>query len=368
MSAQKEKKNGELTGRWTCFFRYTDWQGVRKSKFKRGFASKKEALEYERNFLQKCDKDLNMSFGAFVDIYLEDIKPKLKYNTYLTKKHIIEKKILPYFKSMNINDIKPANVAKWQNTMINFRTDEGKPYSPVYLRTINNQLSAILNYAVKYYDLPKNPSSVAGKMGKAKSKEMLFWTIDEYKRFQKAVIDNDTIFCAFEILFFTGCRCGELLALTPSDFDFDKKTMRINKSYQRLEKQDYITDPKTEKSNRVVSLPDFLCDEVQDYISMLYDIKKNDRIFHITKSALHRAMAKGCEEAGIKKIRLHDLRHSACAYLIEMGFSPVAIAERLGHESIEITYNYAHLYPSKQTEMAEKINSIFTEENDECKE
>ena len=137
--------------------------------------------------------------------------------------------------------------------------------------------------------------------------------------------------------------------------------MRINKSYQRIEAQDYITDPKTEKSNRIVSLPEFLSDEVQDFISSLYGIKKNERIFQITKHALHKAIEAGCEKSGVKKIRLHDTRHSACAYMIEMGFSPVAIAERLGHESIEITYNYAHLYPSKQAEIAEKINDL--EEN-----
>jgi len=298
-----------------------------------------------------------MNFAAFVKMYLDDIKPRIKYNTYLTKKNIIENKIIPYFKNLNITDVKAVHIAKWQNIMLKAN------YSPVYLRTINNQLSAIFNYAVKYYDLPKNPSVTAGKMGKAKSKEMLFWTVDEYKKFRKEIIDNDIMFCAFEILFFTGCRCGELLALTPSDFDFAKKTMRINKSYQRLEKTDYITGPKTEKSNRVIVLPDFLCNEIKDYISMLYKVNESDRIFPITKSSLHRAMKIGCKKSGVKKIRIHDLRHSSVAYLIEMGFSPVAIAERLGHESIEITYNYAHLYPSKQSEMADKIDSMFSEED-----
>ena len=364
MSAQKEKLNGEYTGRWTCFFRYTDWQGNRKQKFKRGFSSKKEALEYERSFLQKHEESLDMEFSVFVGNYLEDIKPKLKYNTFVTKQNVITTKILPYFKNMKINEIKAAHISKWQNEMLAYRDKNGEPYSPVYLRTISTQLSAIFNYAVRYYDLPKNPVLTAGKMGKKKAKEMKFWTIDEYKTFRKT-IDDERMYCAFEILFFTGCRCGELLALTPADFDFEKRTMRINKSYQRIEAQDYITDPKTEKSNRIVSLPQFLCDEVQDFISSLYGIKRNERIFQMTKHALHKAMEVGCEKSGVKKIRLHDTRHSACAYMIEMGFSPVAIAERLGHESIEITYNYAHLYPSKQAEIAEKINDMAEDDEDE---
>lgn len=364
MSAQKEKINGEYTGRWTCFFRYTDWEGNRKQKFKRGFTSKRDALKFEQDFLKQFEQSVDMEFEKFVEIYMEDLKPRLKYNTFLMKRHLIDRKIIPYFKNLNINEIKPVHIVKWQNTMISYRGPNGKPYSVVYLRTICNQLSAIFNYAVRYYDLPKNPVLVAGKMGKKMAKEMKFWTLDEYKTFRKA-IDDDRIYCAFEVLFFTGCRCGELLALTPADFDFEKRTMRINKSYQRLEGQDYITDPKTEKSNRVVSLPQFLCDEIQDYISSLYGIRPDERIFQISKGALHKAMAAACEKSGVKKIRLHDCRHSACAYMIEMGFSPVAIAERLGHESIEITYNYAHLYPSKQAEIAEKINDMAEDDEDE---
>lgn len=147
-----------------------------------------------------------------------------------------------------------------------------------------------------------------------------------------------------------------LLALTPADFDFEKGTVTINKSYQRLKGQDVITTPKTEKSNRTITMPQFLTDEIQDYLKMQYDIGEDDRMFTITKSYLHREMDRGSKEAGVKRIRIHDLRHSAISLLIDMGFSATAIADRVGHESIDITYNYAHLFPSKQKEMAEKLN------------
>ena len=68
-------------------------------------------------------------------------------------------------------------------------------------------------------------------------------------------------------------------------------------------------------------------------------------------------MKRGCKESGVKKIRIHDLRHSHVAYLIELGFSPVEIAERLGHESISVTFTYSHLYPSKQKSLADKLNA-----------
>ncbi len=69
-------------------------------------------------------------------------------------------------------------------------------------------------------------------------------------------------------------------------------------------------------------------------------------------------MERGCKETGVKKIRIHDLRHSHISLLIEMGFSAVAIADRVGHESIDITYRYAHLFPSTQDAMVEKLDMI----------
>lgn len=115
-----------------------------------------------------------------------------------------------------------------------------------------------------------------------------------------------------------------------------------------------ITSPKTKKSNRTIQMPDFLCEEMQEFFKMQYGLKKKDRIFTINKSYLHREMNRGAEAAGVKRIRIHDLRHSHISLLIDMGFSAVAIADRVGHESIEITYRYAHLFPSKQKEMASK--------------
>ena len=138
--------------------------------------------------------------------------------------------------------------------------------------------------------------------------------------------------------------------------------MLINKSYQRLEGKDYITDPKTERSNRTIQLPEFLCKEMMDYLRILYGCKSDDRIFQITKGYLHNEMKRGCKASGVKKIRIHDLRHSHVALLIEMGFSPVAISERLGHENISVTLQYAHLYPSKQIELADKLNLKHEEE------
>ena len=195
-------------------------------------------------------------------------------------------------------------------------------------------------------------------MGKEQTKEMQFWTTEEYKKFSDAIMDKPMSFYAFEILYWTVVRLGECLALCNNDFDFTKNTVRINKSYQRLEGKDLITTPKTPKSNRTIKIPKFLSEEMQEYFAMLYGYKDNDRIFQVTKSFLHHEMERGAKAAGVKKIRIHDLRHSHISALIDMGFSAVAIADRVGHESIDITYRYAHLFPSKQIEMADKLDNI----------
>lgn len=193
-------------------------------------------------------------------------------------------------------------------------------------------------------------------MGREESKEMLFWTTEEYKRFSEAIIDKPMSYYAFEMLYWTGMRLGECLALTMADFDFNKNTVRICKSYQRLEGEDVITTPKTKKSNRTIKLPKFLAEEMKVYFEMLYGYKETDRIFQVTKSYLHHEMERGSKLAGVKRIRIHDLRHSHVSHLIELGFSALAIADRVGHESIDITYRYAHLFPSTQIEMADKLD------------
>lgn len=336
--------------------RYVDWQGNHKQKCKRGFKTKREALEWERVFHLQQSADMDMSFESFVDIYKNDIRSRIKETTWLTKVNIIDKKILPYFGKRKISEIQTKEVIAWQNDLLRQKDKTGKPYSECYLKTIHNQLSAIFNHAVRFYALRTNPAAKAGNMGNEKRKEMLFWTKEEYLRFADVMMDKPVSYYAFEMLYWSGMRLGELLALTPSDFDFQNSTVTINKSYQRLHGEDVITTPKTKKSNRTIKMSEFLAEEMQEYIKMQYEIEPTDRLFPISKSYLHREMERGCKETGLQKIRIHDLRHSHVSLLIELGFSAVAIADRLGHESIEITYRYAHLFPSKQNEMANKLN------------
>lgn len=250
----------------------------------------------------------------------------------------------------------------WQNEVRKQLNKKGERCSPAYLKTLHNPLSSLFNHAIRFYGLKANPAFVAGNMGTSRHAEMIFWTKDEYLKFAEVMMDKPIYYYAFEILYWCGIREGELLALTPSDFCLAKKTLRIDESYQRLKGRDVITCPKTRKSKRVITVPDFVCDEINDYLGMLYNVKSNDRIFsELSKSSLNKQIKSGAEKAGVKGIRVHDLRHSHVSLLIDMGFSALAIGERLGHETAEITLTYAHLFPSRQIEMAEKLNEIRKE-------
>ena len=154
MAARAEKD--PKTGKWLIQYRYTDWRGQRKKSTKRGFATKREAEEWLRNFLATQQADFNMCFEDFLKIYYADMEKRLREHTMRNKKYIIDLKILPYFGKMKLNEITVATIRKWQGELMS------QDYSQTYLRTVNNQLSAVFNYAVRYYDLPNNPCRKAG--------------------------------------------------------------------------------------------------------------------------------------------------------------------------------------------------------------
>lgn len=356
MSAYKDNK----TGKWVATFRYRDWQGNTQRKLKRGFSTKREALQWEREFLAQNEGNLEMTFKSFAEKYLEDIKPRLKPDTFSMKKSVIESRIIPYFGSMCMSEITSMMIVQWQNTLISQKkpgSDECA-YRKSYLKTIHNQISAIFNYAVRYYGLPENPARKAGNMGSEDEIRMSFWTTEEYEAFSEVMMEKPISFYIFEVLYWGGLRMGELLALTPNDIDLANRTISITKTYYRLDGMDYITSPKTKKSNRTITIPDFLAEELDEYMSALPELGDNDRIFNVSKGYVEAEMKRGCKKAGVKRIRVHDLRHSHVSLLIHMGYSAVAIAQRTGHESIDITYRYAHMFPSVQTDMASRLNEM----------
>ena len=300
MSVYKDSKSGK----WRVIYRYTDYTGERKQTQKRGFETRRDAVAWEHEQIMKTQSSLDMTFGSFYEQYVSDVKPRLKENTWNTKEHIFRTKILPYFQNRKMIEIKSRDIVAWQNELLTKQDEDGKNYSQTYLKTVHNQLSALFNHAMKFYGLRENPARQAGNMGKEESKEMLFWTQEEYRKFADAMMDKPQSYYAFEMLYWCGIREGELLALTPEDFNFSAGTVRINKSYQRIKGRDVITDPKTPKSNRTIQMPDFLAEEMREYLDMLYGIGRKERMFTVTKSYLHHEMDRGAKEADVKRIRI----------------------------------------------------------------
>lgn len=349
-----EKRNS-----WEVKTNYKSFDGKVKWVHKRGFAKKADAQKWEAEFKSKTAGTLDMTLNSFIDLYLENIKSRIKYTTICTKTEILDKWIRPYLGSKLVNQITTLDIISWQNKLMSSTYGKNNiKFSKSYLKTIHNQLNAVLNYAKRYYKLNDNPAAIVGNMGSAKDTKMSFWTNDEYLKFRETIMDKPMYYYAFEVLYWCGIREGELFALTRNDVDLVKKTININKTLTRIKKENIITDPKTRKSKRIVSIPDFLAQELKDYFDLVYEPTEDMRLFPITKSALTITLKKGARQAGLKEIRVHDLRHSHVSLLIHLGYSPVAIGDRVGHESVYITFHYAHLFPSVQQNMADKLDEI----------
>ena len=140
MAVYKETK----TNTWRVIYRYTDWTGERKQSSKRGFTTKRDALAWEREQLLKVESDLDMTFEAFLELYRRDMKTRLRENTWGTKENIIQGKLIPYLGNKRISDIDAKDVIQWQNEIMNLRGKNGEMFSATYIKTIHNQLSAIL--------------------------------------------------------------------------------------------------------------------------------------------------------------------------------------------------------------------------------
>lgn len=364
MSVYKDTAPPYCGRAWKVDLRYRDWQNKLRRYQKRGFATKKEALKHEQMIKAQKTGSTDTNFDDFIEIYFTDLTPRIKASTMETKRNIINTHIRPYFGDKNIHQITNRDVIQWENELTMKVDKNGKKYSPVFLRTVANQLSAIMNHAVRYYGLKENPYiRVDKRMGGNKAdKEVEYWTQEEFETFQKAMISKPISYYAFEILFWTGIRMGELFALQLKDIDLENKRLMIDETLSVIRGEVVVTAPKTDSSTRVITLPQFVADDLEDYIESIYGLEADSRLFEISKSYLHHEMDRGVKETGVKRIKIHGLRHSHVALLIHLGYSAEQIQSRTGHSDAEITRIYRHIYPSTQIDMAESLNNLVKKE------
>ncbi len=353
MSVRKDVQRGT----WFAKVRYRDSLGESHETTKRGFPTKGTARAWEREFLASRNRGLDMMFADFIKQYKSDVYPRIKATTKGTKNAIIAKYVVPYFGKMRVCGITAADILAWENWLL------GQGLSETYLRTICNQLSAILNHAERYYGLRGNPMRVTGKVGSKKpEQEMKYWTQPEYERFSEAIEDKPASHAAFSILYWCGLREGELLGLGRAHVDLEESVIHVRRNYQRVAGKDILQTPKTAASVRDVLMPDVVADELAEYLDARPELGPEDRLFPFTKYWLNWEMQRGCTASGVKKIRVHDLRHSHVSLLINLGFSAAAIGARVGHSSTEITETYSHLFPSTQVGLVDALNKAGAHE------
>lgn len=354
---------------WTVQIWYKDWQGQRRHTTKKGLRTKAEARQYEADFRANHATDCTMPFSRLANLYLEDTTQRLRPTTLANRQFIIEHHYNPILGQIPINKITPDTIRRWQ---LDFLTHN---YSDTYARNIDNMLVSILGFAVRYYDLKQNPAKLVKRIGKARNNHKDYWTIDDFNKFISCLndkdlnnkhqikrhIDNYSLTVGFKLLYFSGIRLGELLALTREDIDWSNNTIHICKTYSQTDNGYTIIHlPTSDKSNRIINLPVTIMNLLQNYISKLPCLDADGRIFYLlNKHNLRRAVKSTSNLAGLKPIRIHDLRHSHASLLINMGYSPRAIADRLGHEKIETTLGiYAHLYNNAGKEIAAKLDAL----------
>lgn len=338
---------------------YTDYTGAKKQKLKRGFKLQRDAKEWEREFITKQAAQPSMPFKTLSDLYLEDKQAHTKKITYETKKNRIDTWILPYFNTQPINEISAPDIRKWQATLKESKNANNEPLSAGYMQNLVMELSSIFNFAVRFYGLAVNPCHIAGNTVGKKTRSLNFWTKEEFDKFIDTFEKSSPYYVAFLMLYYCGMRIGELEALTAADVDLDTNTITINKTYHLINGQGIVTTPKTQKANRTIIIPPFLSAVIREYEKRIYGLEADIRLFTASHSTYARQMEEHTKQAGIKRIRLHDIRHSHASLLIEMGFSALLVSERLGHENVSTTLNiYSHLFPSKQIEVAERLEKL----------
>ena len=406
-------KKDEKNKKWK-FRAILNVDGQLKDIKRRGFESKKDAktaydeliLSYEGylpleenedsvSILEKepslkiiDKKNENLGWGVSIEELYEKYaafaETQIKSGSIRSATDALQKHVLPYFENRDVATITAEEIKNWKLEIAD------KKYSFRYKSKIYSAFSGMISYGVKYMKFPYN---IVKQVGNFKNndpkKEMLFWTEEEFLRFIK-VVDDNFYKLVFTTLYLTGMRKGESLALTWGDIDFQRKEINISKSLNRKrakkgggviltnhpenpssfgwhvsKNRSYeITTPKNKASYRQILMPDNLFEMINEYYmfeKQCYGFSNNAFVFGgqlpISDQTLRRRFNSFAEKAGVKRIRVHDLRHSHASLLINKGQNILIVSKRLGHSNIMQTLNtYSHLMPNMQLEIVGALN------------
>ena len=349
-------------------YRYYDpTTGITKNTCKRGFKLKREAKKWIETELpsiiealeQKRKTISTMTMDELIEEYLFYKKMHVHITTFETKKHIIETKILPYFTGRLVVDIEPYDIMQWQHHLSESQkvvketvvSNSGREkvvktqecYSDTYLRTINNQLVAIFNYAVAIRRLPTSPCKGLYKIGAKDAPEREIWEPEEFARFIRTQEHNPLLYYAYCTLFWTGMREAELLGIRSKDLDFKNGIIYVKDGYHKV-KGKVDKGLKNGESLRTVKIPSFLADELREFIDSLGPMDPNARVFVTSKSTLLKHLHEGAAQVGVKDICVHCLRHSYISMCVYNGIPYTTISAQVGHSEFLQSLHYSHSY------------------------
>lgn len=349
MANYKKEDNGTITARY--------WLDG-KLHTKRGFKSQKEA-EYRINKLvNREEQDCYIKFYTLADEYREYHKKKVTYGTYKRTELFWKEYILPNFRNKSVCEISALECLKFWEYL------DGLDKSTVYKNDILGTLKGAMQHAMKFYGLKTDPTASLDRFKRTKDekqksyeKNFRVWDIKEFKKFINEV-DSVMYQLIFKVLFFTGMRKGEMLALTWNDL-LDHK-IAINKSLTRkAENSPYeIKEPKNLNSTRIIQINDTLYKDLLNYKKQEMKIPGFNTSWFIfgrnkpiAENTLTRAKDVAIKKAGVKRIIIHEFRHSHGSILISNGMNLLAVSRRLGHSSLETTLRiYSHLIGNKNDE------------------
>jgi len=326
-----------------CKFRYKNWDGKTKETTKRGFSTKREAKQYEVDFKRKAAGIPTMTVEQLVDILMASLRKRLKPASIRQKEMIYRLYVVEPLGSMAIADVTPQVIRSWQDNL--------PQKAPSTILAINTAFSSLLNYGVKFHGLASNPFQVAGKTGSA-GKKIDFWEHEQFLKFIK-IVDNKMYHAVFNLFYYSGLRRGELLALTVDDVDFENNTINVDKS---MDDYGRVLPPKSKSSIRVVTLPDFIMNELKDWRETL---KEPPKQFFLTSYAMLKvAFNKYRNMTDLPYISLHGLRHSHVSFLIKSGVPITGISSRIGHRNSQVTLSvYSHQYKSADKDIAKMLEN-----------
>lgn len=352
MSVSKEVIKGEFTGNWIARFTIKKSNNTTQRIFKRGFKTRKEALEYERETILNNSQGCNIPFKNVLNQFLEYKKARVKENTFNNIKSIA--KHFEYFNNMIVSEITSQTIMDYQNELLKNTNVKNS-----FKKIVNSKLKEVFTYCIKYKNLLISPFSKVDSLKLETSKKINILNIDEFTKIIENT-KNDDFKLMFKMLFWTGARIGEVRALKINDINFIDKTISINKNINFINKSQVVGATKNKSSVRVIKIDDILIQDIKNYLEKAKYIIDDGFIFKYTKTYYNLTFKEICKKVlNREKITIHDLRHSHASFLINNGIDILLISKRLGHANPTITLNvYSHLYPNRESETMELINKI----------